>query len=269
MNHESPRVFVGSSSEALATARRVQKILNSRIRATLWPDAFRPGQLLLPNLVALVDTYDFGIFVFSPDDVLISRKQRDAAVRDNVLFEIGIFMGGLGIERTFVLEVENDGHRRARVPTDLVGLLTARIRASMTEATLKNRMKKIIATITAQGPVHRTLHDEVRALRCEMEERELEVAGRSYFLIDLVREIAKSRLDPWTQLSLPNPAFAKLRRKRDTWITNEVYWWLVVLGVLRFKDIEMFSSEEGWHWTDSIGFVEWSGRGVALLNEMQ
>lgn len=61
-------------------------------------------------------------------------------------------------------------------------------------------------------------------------------------------------------------AFSK---KRDTWIANEVYWWLVVLGILRFKDIEAFTGEYSWHWTSSVEYVEWSGRGVALLNDMQ
>lgn len=264
-----PRVFIGSSSEALVIARRVQQELNKRANATLWQDAFRPGQVLLTNLVGLVNTYDFGVFVFSPDDILVNRKNRERTVRDNVLFEIGIFMGGLGIDRTFILVVERRGQRSARVPTDLEGLIMARISASMTDNVLSHSLREIRAAMNALGPLVRSMHDEIRALRSEIDERELDVGGRTYYLADLLCEMAKSRPSPWTIRSLPRPAFDVLTAKRGTWVTNEVYWWSIVLGILRFKDIDTFTSGEGWHWTHSVEYVDWSGRGVALLNDLR
>jgi hypothetical protein len=236
--------------------------------ATLWHEAFTPGQILLHNLVALVSTYDFGVFVFAPDDTVIKREDVRAAVRDNVIFEVGIFMGGLGLDRTFVVEVQETGQSNAQVPTDLEGLIRARVSSSITDDELAKRLEPIIATITAQGPLRRTLHDEIRNLRSELR-REIELGNHVCVLGDLVTELARSRSAPWSALTLPRTAFLKLTKRHGTWVTNEVYWWLVVLGILRFKGIEAFTSDEGWHWTASVEYVEWSGRGVALLNEMQ
>jgi hypothetical protein len=207
--------------------------------------------------------------VFSPDDMLEIRKKSEPVVRDNVLFEIGVFMGGLGIERTFIVEAQKSGRGKARIPTDLQGLLTARIKESMSDDLLLKQVAKISRAINNLGPKDRILFDEIRALRSEIAEREFEVKGTTYVLGDLVRELARSRPTQWARLSLPKPAFSQLKEKHGTEVTDEVYWWLVVLGVLRFKDIETFTSEEGWRWKDSIDFVEWSGRGAALLNEMR
>ena len=46
------------------------------------------------------------MFVFAPVDTVTTREEIHPAVRDNVIFEVGIFMGELGIDRTFVVEVE-------------------------------------------------------------------------------------------------------------------------------------------------------------------
>jgi predicted nucleotide-binding protein len=46
---------------------------------------------------------DFAAFVVTADDVTASRGRRKASPRDNVVFEIGLFMGAIGRERTFVV----------------------------------------------------------------------------------------------------------------------------------------------------------------------
>ena len=113
------RVFIGSSSSSLELARQLKTALVAiapQAAVTVWDEAFRPGQLLLDQIVRLVQEYDFGIFVFAADDVLLIRGQQDPTakrlelgqasamtVRDNVLFEAGVFMGGLGHERTFLV----------------------------------------------------------------------------------------------------------------------------------------------------------------------
>src|ERR1700731_3562244 len=39
------------------------------------------------------DSYDFGVFVFDADDVAVLRDNKTPTVRDNVLFELGLFIG--------------------------------------------------------------------------------------------------------------------------------------------------------------------------------
>ena len=57
--------------------------------------------------------------VLSPDDMVISREATLTAPRDNVVFELGLFMGALGHVRTFLIRpVQED----LKIPTDLAGL---------------------------------------------------------------------------------------------------------------------------------------------------
>jgi len=72
------RVFIGSSSSSLELARQLKVALvaiEPLAAVTVWDEAFRPGQLLLDQIVRLVREYDFGIFVFAADDVLLIREQ--------------------------------------------------------------------------------------------------------------------------------------------------------------------------------------------------
>jgi CAP12/Pycsar effector protein, TIR domain len=57
-------------------------------------------------MVKAVDGFDFGVFIFRPDDVVTMRKKEYSAVRDNVVFELGVFVGKLGPHRS--LRVDYD-----------------------------------------------------------------------------------------------------------------------------------------------------------------
>jgi hypothetical protein len=58
----------------------------------------------------------------SPDDLLTSRNESTAAPRDNVLFELGLFMGALGRKRTFIVY---DRSAKLKLPSDLAGVAAA------------------------------------------------------------------------------------------------------------------------------------------------
>lgn len=62
---------------------------------------------------------DFGIFVFSPNDMLDMRGKLLKAPRDNVVYELGLFSGALGTERCFFV-VPRDVE--VHLPSDLLGL---------------------------------------------------------------------------------------------------------------------------------------------------
>ena len=79
----------------------------------------------------ILRTSDFAIFVFSPDDISIMRDNMDQVVRDNVLFELGLFIGRLGQERCFFL-VPDSGSMR--LPTDLFGVNPTRYESGRSDS---------------------------------------------------------------------------------------------------------------------------------------
>jgi predicted nucleotide-binding protein len=119
-----PRLFVGSSVESLNFAYAVQENLDPHdALVKVWPQGvFDIGGFGLESLLEAVKSHDFGVFIFAADDMTTIRKQRSAVVRDNVIFELGLFMGRLGRERTFVITPSGV---KLHLPTDLFGLNTA------------------------------------------------------------------------------------------------------------------------------------------------
>jgi SAM-dependent methyltransferase len=115
-----PLVFIGSSTEGKSVAEHIQVNLQEVCRSTVWDQGiFAPGSTTLESLVSQVEKYDFGILVFSPDDIVQSRNVGASAPRDNVLIELGLFVGAIGRHRTFVVF---DRTARLKIPTDLAGV---------------------------------------------------------------------------------------------------------------------------------------------------
>lgn len=129
-----PSLFIGSSKEALAIANAIHTNLVDVAECTVWKDGvFQPSSSTLGDLLNRLRQSDFAIFVFSPDDVTTMRDQSNAAVRDNVLFELGLFIGGLGPERCFFLIPDS---ATMRLPSDLLGVTPARYEASRRDGNL-------------------------------------------------------------------------------------------------------------------------------------
>src|SRR5262249_13221601 len=119
-----PTLFVGSSSESLDVAYAAQRNLEDVAEVVVWTQSI--FELSKPYLESLVDTLEdaeFGLFVFGADDLTKMRGAEMRTARDNVVFELGLFMGRLGRERTFILLPKDspDFH----LPTDLLGICTA------------------------------------------------------------------------------------------------------------------------------------------------
>src|SRR6266478_4717621 len=116
-----PSIFIGSSSEALPLATAIKEELSKHFTTDLWSERlFELGEDMLNNLLRFVQSYDFAVLVLTDDDAVTSRKVTSAAPRDNVIFELGLFMGALGRRRTFAMIAQTaDGP--PKLPTDLLG----------------------------------------------------------------------------------------------------------------------------------------------------
>lgn len=147
---EKTSIFIGSSTESLPVARKIKELLEeeaSSYEVDIWDeDIFDPSiqqgsseygidgkkfdkgkevknqagdQAIkakaptnLDSLRNFSDIYDFAIFVFVPDDKIVSQtrkhletknKLKGYGTRHNLVFEFGLFLGRIGPKKTFIL----------------------------------------------------------------------------------------------------------------------------------------------------------------------
>jgi hypothetical protein len=152
-----PTVFIGSSVESLPVLRAVKRLLGSFARVTPWTDGdkFKKiGEYFLDSLIVASGQFDFAVLVFGPDDVVRSRKTVKEAPRDNVVFELGLFLSKLERKRTFVI-APRIWKSELRILSDLQGLNLAEydpVRKEDLERSLKGICRSIGKQITERGP---------------------------------------------------------------------------------------------------------------------
>lgn len=123
MSRVRPSLFIGSSTEGLKIAKAIQVLLDHSCEVTIWSQGvFGLSEGTLESLVHAVDEYDFAVLVLTADDLVKSRDAFSSVPRDNVLFELGLFMGGIGPKRTFIVYDRTAG---LRLPSDLAGVSAA------------------------------------------------------------------------------------------------------------------------------------------------
>jgi hypothetical protein len=116
-----PNVFIASSSEGISIAEAVSIKLEYEAQVKLWDNAFDLSSVTISSLIKRADDSDYGVFVFHKDDETSIRGNTYSSVRDNVLFELGIFIGSLGIDKCFIL-IPRSKESEFRLPTDLAGV---------------------------------------------------------------------------------------------------------------------------------------------------
>lgn len=124
-----PRIFIGSSSEALDVAQRIKDFFSPDYECFLWTDdVFKNNESFLETLVKSASLFDFGFMVFSADDTGTIRNEHFETPRDNILFEYGLFLGRVGLDRAFIIAEEN-----AKIPTDMLGITHTRYKVETDE----------------------------------------------------------------------------------------------------------------------------------------
>ena len=114
------RVFIGSSKESLSWAEKVALAIETAGHCPLlWNNVglFTPGRYTLESLEKICENVDAAIFVFNEDDKIWYRDELTHSVRDNVLFEYGLFCGYLSRDNVCFCLVGS-----ARIASDLSGL---------------------------------------------------------------------------------------------------------------------------------------------------
>jgi hypothetical protein len=97
-------IFICSSSAGLDVANALQQNLATDFEAEVWNQgAFALGQSLVNSIIDVCKRFDFGVIVLTPDSLVNHNGNTGQVPRDNVLFELGLFIGQLGMSRTFIV----------------------------------------------------------------------------------------------------------------------------------------------------------------------
>ena len=121
--HGRVRIFIICSVEALPVARLIHNGLqHDPLDVVIWSEGvFKATNYTLESLENEVDQADFAIAVAHCDDIAEIRQQEWPVPRDNVIFELGLFMGRLGRARAILMEPRED---KVKLPSDFAGVTT-------------------------------------------------------------------------------------------------------------------------------------------------
>ena len=116
------KLFIGSSGEHVAICQKIKEKIEATCSNWLDVDIWKRSGIFVLNkgtlesLVQAAREFDYGVFVAAPDDCLFKRMRTMKVTRDNVLFESGLFMGALGLSRTFIM-----ASSKVSLPSDFNG----------------------------------------------------------------------------------------------------------------------------------------------------
>jgi predicted nucleotide-binding protein len=123
VSREKIRVFIITSREALPIGRAIEDAFeHDNFQVVLWPnDVFRVANYPIEDLERELEAADFAVAIAQPDDLVKVRRSKRPAPRDNVIFEVGFFMGRLGRARAILMEPRGED---VKLPSDLKGITT-------------------------------------------------------------------------------------------------------------------------------------------------
>ena len=107
-------------------------MLSKNLDVRIWDDdTFHLGDHPLESLGRQMLLSDFALLIVHPDDKIVEKGKDDTyTTRDNVLFELGLFIGALGKKRGFFLAVNDHTgkkEKKVKIPTDLVGIIRMQV----------------------------------------------------------------------------------------------------------------------------------------------
>ena len=143
-----PRLFIASSVESLPIAEAVNVNLDHEFEVTIWKNGtFKLSSSTIDDLVEKSSSVDFALFIFAPDDISSIRSRQEHVVRDNVIFEMGLFVGAIGKARSFILKPRNV---EMHLPTDLLGVMPADYDSERSDSDLVSATNRACSLIKAE-----------------------------------------------------------------------------------------------------------------------
>ena len=112
-------IFIGSSREALKHAKAVKAVLGDvdGIKPMLWEESFKVGEITFVTIEDVVNRIAGAVFLATPDDDSVIRRERVKVPRANVLFEYGYVTARLARNRVALCRYDG-----VELPSDFEGL---------------------------------------------------------------------------------------------------------------------------------------------------
>ncbi|SFN06177.1 Predicted nucleotide-binding protein containing TIR-like domain-containing protein [Chryseobacterium oleae] len=187
-----PKIFIGSSVESLEIANNLQVLLEHQSTPTVWSQGiFELNSSALDSLIKAVDNTDYAIFVFKPEDIAIMRDSRHNVVRDNVIFELGLFLGRLGKERVFFVAPRNADN--FHLPTDLLGITYGKYDSERPDGNLQAALAPFITSISPK--LKEFVFDNLNDLQDEnLAIKKIALEKKEFWQYYLTAELVKDRM---------------------------------------------------------------------------
>jgi hypothetical protein len=163
MTKTKPTLFIASSVEGLGIADAINANLEHDAHCTLWrTGTFKLSSQSVDDLVKKSSVIDFAVFAFTPDDVSEIRDHKAVVARDNVVFELGLFIGAIGKDRCYVVKPRGvDMH----LPSDLLGMNVADYATDRPDADIGSALnyacKQVKDRISELGAISRSPYVKV------------------------------------------------------------------------------------------------------------
>ena len=145
-----PSVFIAGTKETLNIARNLQHSVSEYANATLWTEGiFNLGISVVESLMKEAENTDLAVFIFGSDDLLINNIGVNQSLRQNLIFELGLFIGKIGSSRVILAIPENI---KFHIPSDLMGLphfitgIESNIKNKELSDFIKNSLTQIVRT---------------------------------------------------------------------------------------------------------------------------
>lgn len=118
--NDKPPVLINSSVEGLEIAFAIQFNLDRSCACQVWNQGlFKLGRSNIENIIAGARVNGFAIVAITADDVKTRRGESGHSPSDNVILELGLLIGILGLDRTFIVY---DRDANPMLPSDLDGV---------------------------------------------------------------------------------------------------------------------------------------------------
>lgn len=249
MKKRLPKIFIGSTVEGLELAELMQEQLMYDFEIQIWNQGvFRPGFSNLQNLIEASNKFDYAVFLFTFDDTTNIRNNNFKTVRDNIIFEYGLFTGSIGRDRTwFVIDVDTD---RTHLPTDLIGINPIKYKMN------KNNISSAVGPICTQlrraiNELELNCHNDTLKNRRDYQEF---MDEKKQMINDLVKKLKLNNVDFYDCgiIAIDIDGFEKVNRifgvdaadKVIKQVENIINWFLQrILRAEQYYNIHFYSDE--------------------------